>query len=76
MEEGMLRADLNPVEIGIIIWSSSTALLVRGDSEGQTWKTKLNIDFDHTLEVSNTLLMESILTERGRKEFHALKKIK
>jgi TetR/AcrR family transcriptional regulator len=76
MEEGMLRADLNPVEIGIIIWSSSTALLVRGDSEGQTWKAKLNIDFDHTLEVSNTLLMESILTERGRKEFHALKKIK
>jgi AcrR family transcriptional regulator len=76
MEEGSLRAELNPVEVGIIVWSSTTALLIRGDSEGQTWKTKLNIDFDHTVDVCNTLLMESILTERGRKEFHALKKNK
>jgi TetR/AcrR family transcriptional regulator len=73
MEEGILREDLNPVEVGIILWSSSTALLIRGDSEGPVWKEKLNVDFDHTLEVCNTLLMDSILTERGREEFHAMK---
>jgi AcrR family transcriptional regulator len=74
MEEGKLRSDLNPVEVGIIFWSSSTALLTREDSEGPAWKANLNIDFDHTLEVCTMLLMESILTDQGRKEYHALKK--
>jgi hypothetical protein len=73
MEEGTLRSDLNPVEITIILWSSATAMMLRNDSEGDVWKATRNIDLTHTLEVSNTLLLESILTDRGRTEFAALK---
>jgi TetR/AcrR family transcriptional regulator len=72
MEEGSLRTDINPIEITIILWSSATALMLRNDSEGDVWRTDRNIDLTHTLEVSNTLFLESILTESGRAEFSTL----
>jgi AcrR family transcriptional regulator len=72
MEEGAFRSDLNPVEVAIILWSSATALLLRVDSEGETWKERMNIDLEHTLEISNKLLFESILTDRVRAEFAGL----
>ena len=72
METGILRSDLNPIEIGIILWSSSTALMLRRDTEGERWKERFNIDMSHTLEVSNQLLLNAILTDKGRKEFVAL----
>jgi AcrR family transcriptional regulator len=73
MEEGTLRAGFNPVEITIIIWSSATALMLRNDGEGKGWKERKNIDLAHTLEVSNKLLLESLFTDQGRKEFAPLK---
>jgi TetR/AcrR family transcriptional regulator len=73
MEEGLIRSDLNPVEVTIILWSSATTLMLRYDSEGEVWKMRRNIDLMHTLEVSNSLLLEAIFTERGRLEFAALK---
>jgi AcrR family transcriptional regulator len=74
MEAGILRSDLNPIEIGIILWSSSTALMLRGYTEGERWKERFNIDMSHTLEISNKLFLNAILTDKGRKEFAALKK--
>jgi TetR/AcrR family transcriptional regulator len=72
MEEGSIRSGLNPTEITIILWSSATALMLRYDSEGDVWKDRKNIDLMHALEVSNTLLLESIFTEHARAEFSAL----
>ena len=72
MEAGILRSDLDPTEIGIILWSSSSALMMRGDTEGDRWKERFNIDLSHTLEVSNRLFLNAILTDKGRKEFTAL----
>jgi TetR/AcrR family transcriptional regulator len=72
MEAGILRSDLDPTEIGIILWSSSSALMMRGDTEGERWKELFNIDLSHTLEVSNRLFLNAILTDKGRKEFAAL----
>jgi TetR/AcrR family transcriptional regulator len=68
MEEGLIRADLNPVEVTIILWSSATALMLRNDSEGEVWKVQKNIDLTHTLEISNKLLLNAILTDKGRTE--------
>jgi hypothetical protein len=75
IEEGLVRADLNPIEIAIIFWSSATALMLRNDSEGEIWIERKNIDLMHTLEVSNGLFIESILTEHARTEFVAMKRI-
>jgi len=72
MEEGLLRSDLHPIEITLILWSSSTALLLRNDNEGEIWKGR-GIDLTHTVDISNELFLESILTDRGRTEYAALK---
>jgi TetR/AcrR family transcriptional regulator len=75
MEAGILRSDLNPIEIGIILWSSSTSLMLRGDTEGERWKERFNINLSHTLEVSNRLFLNAILTDKGRKEFAAYNRV-
>jgi AcrR family transcriptional regulator len=72
VEEGVLRPDINPIELGVIIWSNMTSLLSRIDNEGESWKKRFHIDLEHTLEVSSTLLFEAILTDRGRVEYKAL----
>ncbi|MGD0038301.1 MAG: TetR/AcrR family transcriptional regulator [Bacteroidota bacterium] len=74
VEEGVLRPDINPIELGVIIWSNMTSLLSRIDNEGESWKKRFNIDLEHTLKISNKLLFESILTDRGRTEYAALQK--
>ncbi|RPI05559.1 MAG: TetR/AcrR family transcriptional regulator [Ignavibacteriae bacterium] len=72
MDEGLLRPNYNPMELGVILWSNMNALMLRIDNEGDKWKKRFNIDLEHTLSVSTTLLFESILTTRGRTEYAAL----
>jgi TetR/AcrR family transcriptional regulator len=72
MEEGKFRSDLNPVEVAIILWSNSTALLMRIDNEYDRWKERMNIDLEHVLKVSGRLLFESILTDKAYAEYLAL----
>lgn len=72
IHEKLVRADLDPVEITIIIWSNATALLLRYDNEGDVWKERLNLDLMHALRVSMNLLFNAILTEQGRKEYSTL----
>ncbi len=71
MEEGNFRSDLNPVEVAIILWSSTTSLLVRIDSDCDKWKERMNIDLEHVLKVSSRLLFESILTDKAYIEYSA-----
>jgi hypothetical protein len=72
IDEGILRKDLNPVEVGIILWSSTTALLLRIDSEYPMWKQSFHIDLTQTLKLSNRLLFDAMCTENGRKTITAL----
>lgn len=72
VREKKIRDDINPVEIGIILWSSMTSLMLRIDSEGGLWKELRNIDLMKTLEISDRLVINAILTPEGRKEYTAL----
>lgn len=72
IDDGILRKDLNPVEVGIILWSSATALLLRIDSEYPIWKESFDIDLTQTLKLSNRLLFDAICTKDGRKTITAL----
>ncbi|MBP8975183.1 MAG: TetR/AcrR family transcriptional regulator [Bacteroidetes bacterium] len=70
VSEGLIRSDINIVELTIVLWSNVTALLVRIDNEYEFWKEKMQIDLKQTLRLSNRLLLDSILTEKGKAEFH------
>jgi TetR/AcrR family transcriptional regulator len=72
VREKKIRADINPVEIAVILWSSVTSLMLRIDSEGGLWQELRDIDLTKTLEISDRLIINAILTPEGRKEYAAL----
>ncbi len=72
MSENQFRADMNPVETTLIMWSNATTLLMRIDGQYEMWKEKMNVDLHNTLRMSNILFLESLLTEQGKKELNAL----
>ena len=72
IDDGILREDLNPAEVGIILWSSATALMLRIDSEYTIWKDTIQIDLLQTLKLSNSLLFDAICTKEGRQTISAL----
>ncbi|HVN48197.1 MAG TPA: TetR/AcrR family transcriptional regulator [Bacteroidota bacterium] len=74
IDDGVLRNNFNPIELGVILWSNMTALLFRIDNENMMWKERFNIDLEHTLEISSALLLESILTDHGRADLASLKR--
>ncbi len=72
MEEHKLRNDLDPFETAIILWSNTSTLLMRIDGQHDVFKEKFNIDLNSTLQLSNMLLLESVLTEQGKNDLKAL----
>jgi AcrR family transcriptional regulator len=72
MAEHVIRNDINPVEIALILWSNATTLLMRIDYQYDLWKRKMNVDLNDTLTMSNILFLESVLTDRGKKELQAI----
>ncbi|MFA6439621.1 MAG: TetR/AcrR family transcriptional regulator [Bacteriovoracaceae bacterium] len=72
MTEKKLRADLNPLEIAIIMWSNASTLLMRIDNQHEMFMKKMNIDLNNTLRMSNMLLLESVMTEHGKQELRTV----
>jgi TetR/AcrR family transcriptional regulator len=72
IDDGLLRKGLNPMELGIILWSSSTSLMLRIDNEEGIWRDAFHLDLLKTLRLSNKLLMDAICTEQGRLELNTV----
>lgn len=66
IDEGLFRPDLDPLEAGIILWSNANGFLRLMDRMQEGWKQGFGIDFERTLVKSNALLLEAMLTEKGR----------
>jgi AcrR family transcriptional regulator len=71
IDEGLLRKDLNPADVGLILWSSATALMLRIDNEEGIWRGAFRRDLHEVLKLSNALLLDAICTEKGRLELKA-----
>ena len=72
IKEGILIANLNAVEIAIILWSSATQLMMRMDTESERWREMMNIDLERVLRISNSLILASILTTQAKQDNAAL----
>ncbi len=75
IEEGMLRSDLSPVELGIILWFSIHAMLMRIDNESEQWKENMGIDLVDLREKQAALLLDAVATPEARKRYPHLFKI-
>ncbi|MFA6468900.1 MAG: TetR/AcrR family transcriptional regulator [Bacteroidota bacterium] len=72
--EGIIRNDLIPIEIAVVLWTNASSLLMRIDSQYEMFQQKMNIDLNVTLQKSNMLMLESILTEHGKLELSRVMK--
>lgn len=70
--EGILIPNLNAVEIAIILWSSATQLIMRMDTESDRWREMMNVDLERVLRISNSLILESILTPEAKQHNAAI----
>lgn len=73
-EQHFIKSELNPAEISIMLWSNASTLLMRIDSQYDMWKQTMNIDLHHTLRLSTALLLEAVLTDKGKMELNELLK--
>jgi TetR/AcrR family transcriptional regulator len=65
------RTDPNPFEGVFITWASATALMRNIDNNLELWNERFQLDLFHTLKVSNRVLLDAILTDKGKNELAA-----
>jgi AcrR family transcriptional regulator len=66
-----LRSDLEPFQAAVMLWANANGLMRQMDRMGEYWRTGMNIDLDSTLRLANTLLLQGMMTEKGKEEFAA-----
>ncbi|MBI3786960.1 MAG: TetR/AcrR family transcriptional regulator [Ignavibacteriales bacterium] len=71
IEEGSLRPNLQPAEAAVMLWSSSNAIMTRMDTQGEYFKSVMKVDLEQTLQQSNILLLESMLTDKAKPVYRA-----
>jgi hypothetical protein len=69
MREGVFRMDLSSSEIAVMLWLTSTALLVRMDNQAELFESQMNVNLRELYRKSNELLLESIMTEKAKQRY-------
>jgi AcrR family transcriptional regulator len=67
IDEGLVRSELNPFEVGVMMWSNANGLMRlmdRGDGFGSE---VLHLDLERLFFVSNALLMGSMMTDKAKR---------
>lgn len=70
--EKVIRDDIDPAEMAIVLWSNASSLMLRADSEYEMWKKRRGIDLHKTMETSFRMTIDAILTPEARLQYHAL----
>ncbi len=72
IQEGLFHARLEPLEVGIILWSNANGFLRLLDRNDTHWNMVMNVDLRKTLWKSNALLLEAMMTEDAQKLYGRL----
>jgi AcrR family transcriptional regulator len=72
VEDGDLRSDISPMEMGVIIWSSANAIMMRMDTQRDYFQDTMQVNLEDVLRLSNTLLLESFMTETAKRKYASL----
>jgi len=72
VEDGDLRSDISPMEMGVIMWSSANAIMMRMDTQRDYFQDTMQVNLEDVLRLSNTLLLESFMTETAKRKYASL----
>ena len=74
INEGMLDADLKPMDAAIILWSNGNGLMRLMDRDDTLWQSHMNINLESTLRTSYQLIMEGMMTKKGKHQYQSIRK--
>jgi len=69
IDEGLLHPELDPLEVGIMLWSNANGFFRLIDRNSKYWKDVMGINLFNTLRKSSTLLVEAMMTEKARRKY-------
>jgi TetR/AcrR family transcriptional regulator len=69
IQEGVLRADLDPVQAAVMLWSNANGLMRQIDRADGYWKEQMHINLEDTLRTSNSLLVRGMMSETGLRDY-------
>ncbi len=72
LDEGVIRNDVRAIEASVMLWANSDSLMRLMDQDENGWLNELQINLEELLQKSNRLLVEGMLTEKGKKKMKGL----
>ncbi len=72
INEGVLRSDLNAMQAGVMLWSNSNGFMRLMDRQDAYWKQMMPLDLEETLRLSNSFLVQSMMTPESKEQYHTL----
>ena len=69
IDEEMLHRGLDPMEVGLMLWSNSNGIMRLIDRSDKYWGEMMNVDLEDILRKSNALLVEAMRTEKAKQLF-------
>ncbi len=69
IDEGLFEKDVVPIQAAVMFWSNCNGLMRQMDRQDAYWEKALNINLEETMQKGNMLLMEGMMTQKGRLEF-------
>lgn len=72
IQRGLLRHDILPEEIALLLWSNANAIMMRIDYEAEYWHKNFNINLNHMLQKSSSLILEAVMSERAQSQYRQL----
>lgn len=69
IQRGLLRHDIRPEEMALLLWSNTNAIMMRIDYEAEYWQKNFRIDLNHMLQKSNSLILETVMSERAKSQY-------
>jgi TetR/AcrR family transcriptional regulator len=72
VEQKIIRDDIDPTEMAIVLWTNASSLMLRADNETDMWKRRRNIDLRKTMETSFRMTIDALLTPAARLEYQAM----
>jgi AcrR family transcriptional regulator len=72
VEQKIVRDDIDPTDMAIVLWSTVSSLMLRADNENDMWKRRRNVDLHKTMETAFRMAIDAILTPAARLEYTAM----
>lgn len=73
IDEGMIAKDIEPAQAALILWACNVSLIRLMDQNESFCKEQLNVNLHSTLQKANELVLEGMLTDKGKQIYHTLR---